>query len=130
VTSGEIDMPAGLESTSEIIVGLEYECSFETLPMTIQSAQGIAFGQHKRLVGLGLYLYQALGLTVDTGSHEDLWDFRQGDDLVNYSPPLFTGYKENNVDANYTEETTIKIKQTQPFPLNINLMQITIDQGF
>lgn len=131
VTGGIITLPLGTQSISEVIVGLEYECEFETLPMMIQSAQGIAFGQHKRVTALGFYAYESLGLSVQLDTHpEDNWDFREGDDRVDQSPPLLSGYKEQIVEGNYTEETTIKVKQTQPFPLNINLMQITLDQSF
>lgn len=129
VTSGEITLPVGTQSVSEVIVGLEYECELETLPMMIQSAQGIAYGQEKRIVSLGLYLYQTLGTRVEIDRMQNDWNYRDPADRMDFGPPLKTGFKEHLVEGNYTEETTIVIKQTEPFPLNINLMQITLDQS-
>jgi hypothetical protein len=128
VSGGAVQLPEGLVANDEIIVGLGYEAEAETMPSGFFTPEGPIYGQPKRIASVGMFVYQSLGMSFQFGSRDEKQvEFREQSDDAESAPPLLTGFKEVNVADGYTEETTVKIKQTQPYPLNINLLQVTQD---
>lgn len=128
VSSGVIQLDKGMVAIDEVIVGLDYEAEAETMPAGFFTPDGPVYGQPKRIASVGMFVYQSLGMSFKFGSRDDKQvEFREQSDDAESAPPLLTGYKEVNVADGYTEETTVKIKQTQPYPLNVNLLQVTTD---
>lgn len=131
VSGGAIQLDEGLVATDEIVVGLDYTCELETMPLGFfNSSLGPVYGQAKRIATVGLFLYQTLGFSFRFGSQA--WqeeEFRDETIDMENAPPLVTKYKSVNGESGYTQETTVGIRQTKPYPLNINLMQLTLDLG-
>lgn len=125
VASGQIDLAdidPDLVSTTSCVVGYDYTSRYVSNPLSMQVDGGANYGKRARLIKLGGYFYQSLGM--DFGIYGDTLDrveFRDGDgDTNDESPELFTGFMEDLIfDNKFTLENQVAIEQSQPYPLTI-----------
>jgi hypothetical protein len=75
-------------------------------------------GRKVRIHRLVVRIYKSL--TAKFSSNGDEWDeifFRDRADLMDASPPVFTGDKEVSTGATYSTQQAISVSQDRPFPL-------------
>jgi hypothetical protein len=87
----------------------------DTDPQTGNSA-----GLVKQIRGLTLRLLNTLGLQYGDGKAAfETLEFRETDDFMDTSAPLFTGDKEIQFPGEHETEGDIVIKQVQPLPMTL-----------
>jgi hypothetical protein len=117
VTSGAVTLPYEAEV---VHLGLPYISLVEMLPVEGGSEFGTSQGMTKRIDTMVVRLLDSL--VMKHGKDEDNLDelsFRATEDVMDDSPPLFTGDKELETPIGYDSQSTYVIAQEQPYPLNI-----------
>jgi hypothetical protein len=117
VTAGvlTLDQPA-----SQVIAGLAYAHTYESLKWEAGAATGTAQGQVKRISGVTLVLLDALNAAV--GPREGKLKtipFRAVGDAMNTAVPLFTGEKFIEFDGDFDTDTRVVIKGSDPVPFTL-----------
>ena len=105
---------------TSVVIGLPYTSTLKTLPIEGGSEDGTSQGKIKRIQSLSIRLVDSLGFKHGT----DLSDliqlsFRESNDPMDVSPPLFTGDKTVEIEQGYETLAQYYIVQDQPYPLNI-----------
>lgn len=116
VSSNQITLDV---AASKVHVGLPYTTEIKPLRLDIDPVAGITQGLKKRIRELFIRLDKTLGLTYTIDGVDTQYPFRATNDLMDASPPLFTGYKRIEVDGNNTYDCEFSIKQTDPLPMTI-----------
>lgn len=114
VTGGAITLDI---AATKVQVGLPYETVIEPMRLDSDPAAGISQAQVKRIHKVSLRLNNSLGLTYGDGDTERVLTFRNTNDAMDVSPPLYTGDKEIEFDGDFDVDPKLIIKQTQPLPL-------------
>ncbi len=119
VTNGtvELDYPA-----SKIVAGLPYEFELETLNLEGENTHGI------------LKIVNEISINVDksredffvVGSDNTVFQNSRSIDSVNDANYLHTGKVTVFPYSDYSEDATVHVKQTYPFPLTINSISLDI----
>jgi hypothetical protein len=102
-------------------IGLPTEFKIETLDPEGGGDEGTSLGKTKRVSKVKLKFINTLGCQVgpDEDNMEELV-FRESDDPMDSSPPLFTGwFDEIDFEGDYTDDPKIIITSTQPSPITI-----------
>jgi hypothetical protein len=108
-------------AASDVVVGLPYTSEIRTMPLDLGNLQdGTSQGRKFKLHRLVLRVYKSLGgeVEVEPGVW-DVLDFRSTSDVMDESPPPFTGDKELMVSRPYETKGTVAIRQRQPMPLTL-----------
>jgi hypothetical protein len=103
------------------VVGLPYTSEIRTMPLDPGNLQdGSAQGRQFKVHRLTLRIYKSLGgeVEVEPGVW-DVMDFRSTADLMDESPPPFTGDKQLMLSRPYETKGTIAIRQRQPMPFTL-----------
>lgn len=117
VSGGQITLD---RAASKVHVGLAYNTDVETLRLEAGAVIGTSQGQVKRIAGVTLRFLNTLGCFVGPSATKlDEVVFREGDDLMDQPPPIFTGDKFVAFDAGYGTDATIFIRQAQPLPMTL-----------
>jgi hypothetical protein len=107
-------------SCTTATVGLPYTSVIRTLPYEVGGQAGTAQGKPTRVHKIGVRVLDSI--TFKTGSSLDnlyTKEFRQYNDPMDTSPPLFTGDKFVSLDQSYTENPSFYIVQDSPYPLTV-----------
>jgi hypothetical protein len=117
VSGGQITVDESVEKAS---VGYSYTASCKTLPLDLQGDIGSSQGSLKRVSKVIVRVWNSLGCQVGekTTNLDDIV-FRESDDRMDLSPPLFTGDKTVLTNMDYNTEGGMYIQQDKPFPLNL-----------
>lgn len=117
VSGGQITLD---EAASVVHVGLSYRSIIHTLPPEGGGNSGTAQGKIKRINDIAVRLFETLefkhGPDIDS---LDTFSFRASNDLMNQSPPLFTGDKSFSIDQTYETDADYFIVQDAPYPLTV-----------
>jgi hypothetical protein len=108
-------------AASDVVVGLPYTSEIRTMPLDPGNLQdGSAQGRQFKVHRLTLRIYKSLGgeVEVEPGVW-DVLDFRSTSDLMDESPPPFTGDKQLMLSRPYETKGTIAIRQRQPMPFTL-----------
>jgi hypothetical protein len=108
-------------SASKVHLGLGYDALAEIMPLEVGGRDGPAIGKIKRIHGVAFRFLDTLGVKYGA-SESDLIDFtfRDSDDPMDSSPPLFSGIEiPNGWPGDYSRQATIIVKSTQPFPMTL-----------
>lgn len=108
------------EAASRIVVGLPYTSKTRTVRFDLGNPLGTAQGKNTRVTHVTLRFFQTLGGYA--GYDDETMDeivFRESDDVMGESPPLFTGDVRISVDQGYTDSIQIQVEQRQPLPMTI-----------
>lgn len=112
------------KAASKIHVGLPYETIIQPMRLDVDPMAGVSQGNVKQVRELVVRLYRSLGMTIGNGKEEWAVTFRKTWDLMDQSPPLFTGDKEFLFEGDFDLDTPVIIKQTQPLPLSVLLIVV------
>lgn len=119
VASGQITLDS---SATKVHVGLPYTSVLQPMKLNIQMPNGTGQGRHVKVHELVVRVLSSLGGQVAENPTDTSWDeiiFRDFSDLMDDSPPLYTGDKEVQVASNYSSSGDIAIRQIQPYPMTI-----------
>ena len=119
VTKGKITIP---EPSTQISVGLRYTGLIETLSPALQSQGGSMHVETQQITDVVVRLIDAKGVSVGIGGYDDTYFEQMPDNLGgdvtqhrDYSTVDFTV----NLPGDWKDESTLIIKQTEPFPAQI-----------
>jgi hypothetical protein len=107
-------------SCTTATVGLPYTSIIKTLPFEGGGESGTAQGKTTRVHKIGVRVLDSI--TFKAGSSLDnlyTKEFRQVNDPMDTSPPLFTGNKFVALEQSYTTDPTFFIVQDSPYPLTV-----------
>ena len=119
ITSGGV---SGLSPTvTTAHVGYGYTSTLKTLrPEAGSDDKGTSQGKTKRIYEVTLRLLNTLGAKVGpTTSKLDQINFRGGSDLMDSSPPLFSGDKKIKFRGGWETEGQVIVVQDQPLPMHL-----------
>lgn len=119
VTDGSVT----LEYEATIVhVGLPYDSILQPMRMDSTDQAGMSMAMVKRIREVTLRVMDTLGITYASsvdGEFNEV-EFRSTDDPMDGPPPLFTGDKATGgTFAEFSEDATIILKQTQPLPFTL-----------
>lgn len=122
VSSGSVTLPF---EASVIHLGLPYETTLQPMRLDVDPSAGVSQGQFKAIREIVVRFYKTLGCSYSDGidAFETL-SFRDTDDEMDDSPPLFTGDKEIEFEGGYEFEGNVILKQSQPLPMTVLAMVI------
>jgi hypothetical protein len=111
-------------SATKVSAGLGYTSIHEPMRLDTDPQFGNTQGHQKTISEVIVRLYKSLGMTWNNGKTNYDLSFRNTDDEMDESPPLFTGQKKITWDSTYGEnpddnDPKLIIKQTQPLPMTI-----------
>jgi hypothetical protein len=108
-------------AASVIIAGLPYESTLEPTYLETGDPNSVSKAGKKRITRVMLELWKSLGAEISAkdGSSWSRIEFRTSSDSLDEPLPLFSGIKEESVDGSHERQVTVRIRQTQPLPLNI-----------
>lgn len=117
VTGGKVT----LENEAELVyIGLNAQARVHTLPPEGGGNSGTSQAKVKRIHKMGVRFHDTLGGKIGPALDElDLVYFREADDPMDSSPPLFTGDKIVDFDGDYETQADFYIVQDQPYPMTI-----------
>jgi len=101
-------------------IGLPYISKIKTASLEFPTSPGTLFGETKRLTKVILRFDNTLSCDIGTS-----WDdynsciFRDADDLLETSTPLYSGIKIIDFEGDYEEDTNLYIQSRLPLPLTI-----------
>ena len=115
--SGQITLS---RSATNVIVGLPYTSTIQTLPLEGGGQAGTAQGKQARISSVTLRLLNSLGFQAgESETNLDRKEFRQAGDPMDESPPLYTGDKSISLNQSYTTDRSFWIVQDLPYPLTV-----------
>ena len=104
-------------------VGLDYDITVKTMPLNSDFQNGPILTRYKRLVRVVTDLYQSLGVYVNDVYLADR-DF--GEDILDTTPPGFTGIKETHL-LGWDRLAQITITQQDPQPFTLLAVAIEVE---
>ena len=116
VASGQITLD---EAVTKAQVGLQFQSILEPMLLNADHQVGNTQAQKKRIREVSVRMLNSLGFNYGDGTDEYEFPFRDTDDPMDDSPPLFSGVKSVEFDGDFDTEPRFIIKQTQPLPMNI-----------
>jgi hypothetical protein len=118
VSGGTITLP---KPGTKVRAGLAYTSTMESLPVEFPGQLGTIQGQIKRIHKITLRLLNSLGFRYSTPgeSPEREAHFRDASMPMDVSPGFFTGDFPILIDQSANRQGVFKIRQSQPYPLNI-----------
>jgi hypothetical protein len=121
VSSGSISLGSTTQTQASVVqVGLPFTFRIRTLDPEIGGDAGTSQGKIKRIEEVVISFVDTLGAKVgrDVDNLDDI-NFRNADDPMNESPPLYTGYKKIIFEDEYKDETSVVIQSDQPTPITV-----------
>ena len=117
------------DPATKVHVGLGYDSVYEPMRLDMDSILGSSQGHQKVIRELWVRFYKSLGMTYSNGIQDDDLAFRDTDDNMDESPPLFTGEKEIKWDGTFGSDPSlndpkITVKQTQPLPMTLLVLVV------
>ena len=117
VASGAITLQA---AQSNILVGLPYVSSLQPMFFEISSDAGSSVGTKKRIPKAFIYLRNSLGGKFSwNGTTFDKIHSRSMGDVMDASPPVFSGPFEATVAGSSARTGALRVRQDQPLPLTV-----------
>jgi len=84
------------DPATKVHVGLGYDSVYEPMRLDMDSILGNSQAHQKVIRELWVRFYKSLGMTYSNGIQDDDLAFRDTDDNMDESPPLFTGEKKSS----------------------------------
>jgi hypothetical protein len=123
VTGGEITLDT---AASVVIAGLPFTATLEPTFLETGDPGSLSKVAWKRIHRVHMELWKSLGaeVTADAGANWERVQFAAQGVSMDEALPLFTGYKDAHVTSRSERQASVKIRQTQPLPLNILSLHI------
>jgi hypothetical protein len=126
VVGGSITLPDSA-TASKCAIGLAYDSVIQPMKYEADARLGSHLATEKRVRKAVVSFYKSLGVTWATNYDEDddgvvdytQFPFRDTNDPMDSSPPLFTGCKKISLLSRHDKEGNLIIKQTQPLPMTV-----------
>jgi len=99
----------------EVEVGLDYDVTIKTMPITSMFGDGSILTNYKRVIRVVADMYESLGVYVNGTL---LPDRQLGEDVLDTTPASFTGIKELYLTG-WTRLAQVEITQTDPQPFTL-----------
>jgi len=112
VSSGDITLTF---YANKVSAGLSYDYNIEPMKFEPGTRTGTSRGVEKRVVSLSVAFYQSAGAKWGPDA-DNLIDVPFGD---GGQPTLFTGDKETDFDADYSEGASVYIRGSSPLPCTV-----------
>lgn len=123
ITGGVLTLPDGI-TASKIVYGLPYAAELQTLPMALELS-GYAQGMPKNVNTVYLRVYRSSGISAGP-SFDELTEVKQRTtEPMGSAPDLVSGLFEIVIDAAWTEDGQVCVRQSNP--LAITLLSMTLD---
>ncbi len=125
--TGTISLPKG-DKVTKIHMGLKYESVVKPMRLEADARIGSFLETEVKLRKIIIRVVDSLGVTYSTNVEDPAdntkfeeiqFPFRDTRDLMDESPPLFTGSKTIPVQSRHTFDPELVIKQTQPLPMTL-----------
>lgn len=117
VTNGKVTLGY---NASVITLGYAYNSDAVTMPPEGGAQEGTAQGKTKRIIRLGLWLLDTLGIKYGRDmDHLNEIVFRQWGDLFGQPPALFTGVLKRRFEGDYDRLAQTYVRCDGPFPANL-----------
>ena len=127
VAGSAIDIQEPVERM--VLVGLPYVSTVRPMNLNLPVGGGDTMqGRNIRIHRMVARLHKSLSAKFSSNGEE--WDeiyFRDRADLMDASPPMFTGDKEVSTGATYSTQQAISVRQDRPFPLCLLAQILWID---
>lgn len=123
VANGQITLPV---ATREAIVGYQYDCDMETLPLALEGVQGAGVAQFKSVSDVHLRVRNTVGLEVGP-AFDDLvaWKQETGASMGKPIPP-HTGVIEVVPNSTWDRDATVCVRHREPTPATIQSIVTTV----
>ena len=109
------------------IVGLSYTSTVKPTNIESELADGASQGRKKRISQIVLGFHNSVGCTVETDAGvEDIIPWREADDPMDATPPLYSGYKKLKYKDGYDAVACLTATQDVPLPMTLLMMQVWI----
>jgi hypothetical protein len=102
-------------------VGLDYDLTVKTMPVTSEFSNGSILTEKKRLIRIVADIYQSLGIYITTSASSDnvlVPDRTLGTGVLDSAPVSFTGIKEVYLNG-WDRLAQVTITQTDPQPFTL-----------
>ena len=102
------------------VVGIGYESILRPVGIELAMQDGTSQGRKFKVHELVVRIYKSLGGEYE--SQPDQWFYfpiRDTSDVMDDSPPVFTGPKTLTVAGSYTDTAEMAVRQRQPLPLTV-----------
>ncbi len=106
---------------AEVEVGLDFDVTVKTMPITSEFGNGSILTEKKRLIRIVADLYQSLGVyvtTTATSANVLIPERSLGEDVLDTAPSAFTGIKEVYLNG-WDRLAQVTITQTDPQPFTL-----------
>jgi len=127
VAGGAIELQGPVERMA--LVRLPYISTVRPMNLNLPMGGGDTMqGRNIRIHRMVARLYKSLSAKFSSNGEE--WDeiyFRDRADLMDASPPMFTGDKEVSTGATYSTQQAISVRQDRPFPLCLLAQVLWVD---
>jgi hypothetical protein len=117
VTNGKVTLAY---SGSVVTLGYAFNSDLVTLPPEGGAEEGTSQGKTKRIVRLGMWLLDTLGIKYGRDAdHLSEVIFRTWGDLFGQPPALFTGIKKLRFEGDYDRLAQVTVRCDGPFPATL-----------
>lgn len=118
VVAGTITLPT--QPLYTVLYGFAFQSLFEALPLEGGSPFGTSQGKIKRVDTLDGKFYNSIGFKTGSDLTKMVYQsFRDSADVMDSSPPFFTGDRRVQLPQEYNQTGKFYITQDEPYPLNI-----------
>lgn len=131
VSGGSVSVPDPTQRSSVTHIGLPFTSKYQ--PMNLEADMGGAMpASEKRIRNIVPYVIDTLGMKyttniIDPNTGElKVFEipFRNGDDFMDASPPLRSGYIVEDIDQDYDKIPDITLIQDYPLPMQIQSLTL------
>lgn len=118
----------GTSGTKWLIAGLSFTSKVTLPPLSLMLPDGPIYGERKRIVRTIAYLRETIGIKHGVGDNLQQESFRRATDPMTEIPPLFSGFRELQVNASWDRETALTIAQDQPYPCSVLALILEVER--
>lgn len=128
VTGGEITLQW---EASKITAGLPFYATLEPTYLETSDPGSITKAFRKRITRGCIEFWQSLGcqISADDGTTWQTIEFRNVADDMDAVPPLWSGIKQESVQAGSERQATVILRSNQPLPLNVLSLTLRFTLG-
>lgn len=113
VTGGEVELS---RNAFDVQIGLPFTNSVTLLRPEIQAGDGTIQGNAQRVHEVSVLLMETVGCKIND---EELAFREFGEDVLDFAPDLFSGFKRGGLTEWSRGNETITIKQDMPYPFHL-----------
>lgn len=123
VVSGEIELD---EEASVVVAGLPFTATLEPTFLETGDPGSVSKIAWKRIHRVECELWQSLGgqVSADAGANWESLQYLDQGSLMDTALPLVSGYRTAHVESKSERQASVRIRQTQPLPLNLLSLHI------